>query len=107
MQPIHSDTGKFLGVLDDAKGMIPKDEGNRDWRKFIAWYEQQSPKPFALDDVAPKVPVTDEEKLASVGGLAVALAIRLSSDWSRLLKDTQDRVQDVIDEHAAKGLEAL
>ncbi|GIW81502.1 MAG: hypothetical protein KatS3mg105_3309 [Gemmatales bacterium] len=50
---------------------------------------------------------TDEEKLARVGGLAVAVAIRLSSNWTRLPKAVQDRVQAVLDKHAATGLAEL
>ena len=55
------------------------------------------------DDGSP----TDEEKLATVGGLAMALAIRLSSQWGALPQAKKNSIQQIIDRHAARGLQEM
>lgn len=47
-----NDTGAFQGVKLDNQS-IPKADGNRDWRKFRAWYDAQDPMPFTLADIDP------------------------------------------------------
>lgn len=58
-EPYYDGRGKFSGViLGDAS--IPKVAGNREWRKFLAWYAEQNPVPFSLDDIAPPEPTEGE-----------------------------------------------
>ena len=109
---IHDVSGKLTGANRLADGAtIPVSDGNRDWRRFLAWNVAQ-PSPLDLSDLPspPVVPPTEADKLDATfmpSRVTAALAIRSSDRWAALSAARKARLQAIINDGADAAIARL